>query len=866
MPTRWWQFRRRRNTYDAGFDSELRFHLDKLIEDKVSAGLSKEEAQREAVLEFGGREQLKEELRDVQRIRVMETVIVHLRSAFRFIRKWPSFSAAVILTLALGIGANTAVFSAINSVLLRPLPFPNGDELVTLQQFDRRQNTPASFVAPRRLEDWNLLNSTFQAITGYYTQDASETSGALPDKVTEALVAPRFLQVWGVAPLLGRDFTPAEEHFRGPDAVLISDRLWRRRFNADPGAVGKSLRLEHYRFTIVGIMPASFLFPDRDVDVWTPSPMDAPYAQSRESTWFTVIGRLKPAITLRQARADLANVQAGLGREFPKPDANLRVEIQPLKDTTVGGIRSSLWFVFGSVSLLLLIACTNVAALLLARTTEREREIAIRFSLGASRGSLILQLLTECFVLALGGSIVGLAIAAAASYWLRALTESIPRAEEIRVDGHILAYTLCCTVAATLLCGLLPAWRGTRRGISGELAHTGRTQVSARNSWQWLLVSVQVALAVTLLAGAGLLLRSFQELGRVSPGFDVNHVLTFRMSANWGETSERTKLAQRINRTLDELRTLPGVLGAGASATLPGVPSDSMTEVRITENRDEARGKIVADSRFVSDGYFGVMQIPALAGKSCRQSKYETAVVNRSFANSYFSGAEAVGHHLQFVDGFDKSPAEIVGVVGDAREQGLDREPKPTIYWCLGVSVPSPYFMIRTQGDPKAPADMIRRKLHKIEPSRSVFDIYPLEQHLSDNFAEARLRTLVLTLFAVTAVSLACIGLYGTLSYFVSIRKREVGLRLALGAAREEIINTFLLQGLRVSVLGSLAGFCLALSFSKVLSGMLYGVSSADPRTFAAVTLLTIVVSSLASLIPALRAANVEPAQVLRDE
>jgi putative ABC transport system permease protein len=613
-------------------------------------------------------------------------------------------------------------------------------------------------------------------------------------------------------------------------------------------------------------MAASFLFPDHDVDVWCPSPVDAPYGQSRESTWFNVIGRLKLGVTVAQARANLANVQAQLGREFPKTDANLAVEIQPLKETTVGGVRRSLWILFGSVSLLLLIACTNIAGLLLARTAEREREISVRFSLGASRASVVAQLLTECFVLALAGSALGLFVAAAASKAFGALAKSLPRVEEITLDWRIVIYTLACAVAATLLCGLFPAIRGTRRSIASELAHASRTQVSTRNPVQWMLAGIQVALAVTLLVGAGLLLRSFEELGRVSPGFEVSHVLTFRISGNWGETGDMKKLTQRINRTLDELRASPGVRGAATSATLPGVLADFRTEIKL-EGRAESESKIVADSRFVSNGYFATMQIPILAGEGCRESvDLGSVVVNRSFANTYLSGSPAIGHHVEWLSNSFVPPADIRGVVADSREQGLNSEPAPTVYWCVSAPDPSPYFLIRTQGEPMATAQMLRRKIHSIEPARSVFDIAPLEQHLSDSFAENRLRTILLTLFALTAISLACVGLYGTLSYFVTVRRREVGLRLALGAVRGQIVTRFLLKGLGVSVVGCIAGLCLAAGFARVLSGMLYAVSTADAKTFFFVMFLVLGIAALASLLPALRAARVEPMQVLRDE
>ena len=407
----WWKFLFRGKKVDQQLDSEVQFHIEELAAENRKAGMAPEEARRKAILEFGGPLQVKEELRDVYGVRILETTLANLKSAFRFIRKSPSFSAAIVFTLALGIGANSAVFSAINAVLLKPLPFPDGDQLMSLDQFHTKAQNPETHVAPVRLEDWNGMNSTFQAITGYYTQDESETSGAMPEEVTRAWIAPRFLQVWGIAPAMGRDFTADEERFGGPTAVLISDRFWRRRFAADPNAVGKKLRFGSFSNTIVGIMPASFLFPDSDVDLWTPSPLDSPFSQSRESTWYSVVGRVKPGTTVEQARANLATVQAQLGKAHPITDADLAVQIQPLKELTVGGVRKSLWLLFGSVTLLLLIACTNIVALLLARAAQRQHEISIRFSLGATRARIVGQLLTEVFVLAVAGAALGLIVA-----------------------------------------------------------------------------------------------------------------------------------------------------------------------------------------------------------------------------------------------------------------------------------------------------------------------------------------------------------------------------------------------------------------------------------------------------------------------
>jgi putative ABC transport system permease protein len=855
----------RHGRVDRDLDRELRFHIIERADELRAEGMSEDEAIRSAQAQFGNYTLQRERTRDMVISRWIDIALRNLRYSFRALAKSPGFAVTVVLTLALGIGANSAVFSAIDAVLMRPLPFPDGDRLVSLEQHSPK--LPAPFLATVRLQEWNRLNSTLQAITGYYVQDDSEVTGELPERLRRALVAQRFIQVWGIAPELGRDFSPAEEHFGGPNAILISHRLWQRRFGGDRNVIGKRLRFGQWSNTIVGVMPASFLFPDHDVDLWSPSPPDAPYAQSRESTWFTTVGRLKPGVTAAQARENLSAVQAGLGRQFPKTDADISVSVKPLKETTVGGVRGSLWILFGSVTLLLLIACTNIASLLLSRGTHRRHEIAVRFSLGASRGSIVIQLLTEVLVLAVAGAIAGLLVAAGASSVFRGLAKTLPRVEEIRLDWRIVLYSLTCAVAATLLCGLLPAIRGARKRLSGSLLHASRTQVSARSPVQLVLVGVQVALAVTLLAGASLLFRSFQELGRVSPGFAADHVLTFQISSNWGETADWKGGQQRVNRILDSFRAVPGVEAATVSHTLPGVPTDYSSELKVLEGRAESEPKVIAESRFVPASYFGAMKIPLVAGELCREEvNGSSVVVNRSFANTFMAGGSPMGHHLKGTAFLNAAPGEIRGVVGDAREVGINREPVPTVYWCSTAAEPGIYYMVRTRGEPMAMAETLRRKIHEIEPQRSVYNFTPLEEHLSEAFSENRLRTVLLSAFAITAVSLACVGLYGMLSYFVSLRRREIGLRLALGAVRGQIRMQFLVQGLGVSLLGCLAGLGLVMAFTKVLSGMLYGVSPSDPAILAGVAAMMLAVAAASSLLPASSAARLEPMEVLRDE
>ena len=862
-----------RKPLDRELDEEISSHVQFAIDENVARGMTPEEARRQALIRFGGVQQARERQREARGLPWLDVLMQDMRFALRMLRRDKGFACVAIVVLALGIGANSAVFSAIDAIVLRPLEFPHGDELVEMHEYYQRDKAPETDVATVRLEDWNRMNATFQGITGYYTEDESYESGALPEKVTEALVAQRFFEVWGVAPELGRVFSAEEEHWGGPSAALISDRFWRTHLNADPKVLEKRLKLGQFSYTIVGVMPASFLFPEQDVDVWTPSAVDAPFAQARNETWFIAIGRLKPGVTVAQARADMDAVQAQLGKQFPKTDANMTVEINPLKQVVLGGAEGSLWLVYGSVSLLLVIACMNLAALLLARTTDREHEIAVRFSLGASRRAIVMQLLSEVFVLAIAGAALGLLIAAGASHIFLMLSKNLPRASEITLNWRVVGYSLGCAVAVTLFCGLVPALRSTRRELANSLAQGNRTQVSARSPLQWVLVSVQVAFAATLLIGAGLLLRSFEKLGRVEPGFDPSHVLTLRVSASWGETTDMKAMTQHVERRLNAIRQIPGVEAAATSLFLPGVPTLFRNEVKIDEGPQDASNRIVAEGRFVSSGYFATMGIPVLQGKDCEEdSAVHGAVVNRSFAALYLGGSSPVlGHHVESVNDRTEGEAfmpasEVRGIASDAREEGLNSPPGPTVYWCVPSPDPDVYYLVRTQGDPLGMADTIRKKMHELEPGRSVYDIAPLQEHLDDAFAENRLRTQLLTLFAVSAVSLVSLGLYGTISYLVRMRQREVGLRLALGALPRQVATRFLVQGLRVAAIGGVAGLVLGAGLGRGLMGMLYEVSPVDPATYAGVLLLILVVAALASLVPAMRAARVDPTRVLREE
>lgn len=859
----------RRHDVERDLDDELQFHLERQKDKYIASGIPSMEAARRVRIDFGTTDAIKDQCRDAWGIRAIDETGRNIRYAARTLAKRPGFTTVAVLTLGLGIGANGAVFSALNAVVLRPLAFPDAHQLLSIDQYEPGATQPfwRGYVAPARLEDWQRMAGAFQGITGYYLDDLTETSGELPERISRAWVAPRFFDVCAVAPRSGRIFTRDEERFGGPPAAIVSERLWNRRFGKDDRQQ-HALRIGNRSVPIVGVMPQSFVFPNGDVDIWSPSPPDAPYAQSRTATWFRTIGRLRPGLTLEQAASELNRVQAALGQQYPATDAKLAIRLMSLKAATVGEVTKSLWMLFAAVSLLLLVACTNIASLLLARNAERRREISVRLSLGASRAAVVRQLLTETLFLASMGSALGIAIATVAFQAFRTLGAGLPRMTEIRLDWSLVVYCFTCAVGAATLFGLVPALRTARLVVHEANLHR-RTTTMSTHRLQWTLVGVQVALSVTLLFGAGLLIRSFDRLARVPLGFDPSRVMTFRITGNWGETTDMVALRRRVLTTLETLRRVPGVAAAATSMAVPGAPFQFDTELRIAEAPADDQRRITARSRVVSSGYFDVLHIPVIAGTQCKDNEpVPGAVVNRSFEGLYLTGRTAVGAHIrEMASGPIVGSGTIVGVVGDAREQGLNEPPAPTVYWCNNAPNPTPLFLVRTYAeDPAAIAETVRRRIHEIEPARAVYELMPLEQRLGDTLAENRLRTILLSSFALTAVLLAAVGLYGTLSYIVNMRRREIGVRMAMGAVRRTTVMMFLKQGIAVTAAGCAAGVWLSAAMGQGLAGMLFDVTPLDPSTFAAVLVLVIAIGAVASIWPAIRAARVDPIQVLREE
>jgi len=873
--------RRLANTFRAGrldrdIDREISFHITERADQLHDQGMTRDDALRRARLRFGNPVVQRERTRDVDVAGWADATVRNIRYAVRALAHTPSFTVAVVLTLALGIGANTAVFSAIDAVLLRPLPFPEGERLVVVTQ--AQEGSGETRIAPVRLQDWDRLNATFEGIAGYYVDDVVDTSGELPERFRRAFVTRGFFDILRVTPALGRRFVASEHSQGGPIALIISNRRWRS-LGADPLIVGRTVKTPYISLTTIGVMATDFEFPAKDVDVWSADDADAPWAQSRALTWFTGIGRLRPGVTAAQAQADLNRVQAQLAQQYPNTDRRIRVEVAPLKDAVVGDSRASLLLLFGSVSVLLLIACTNIAALLLSRAASREQEIAVRYSLGGSRRAVAAQLLTEATVLAVSGALAGLLVAVLASRAFRSFAPELPRVNEIAIDGRILLYTVASTVVVALLCGLFPALRGAR-GVR-PLPSPARTQVSQRHSIQWLLVGVQVTLSVILLAGAGLLLRTVAALSHVDPGFDSSRVLTLRVSGTYGwETTGAA--VQRINRIIDAVAALPGVETVAITSTLPGVRDEQQVEFGLAEGRAASAPRMFAETRVVSPAYFQTLRIPLLAGELCRRPAdaggkagvVTEVLVNQRFAQMYLPERETIGLHL--AGGLDSlvmnghlsgaPPSRIVGIVGNARERGADRDPAPTVYTCFSAPNPAPWHVIRTSGDPMAMAETIRRKIHELEPQRSVYDVTPLESRIGDAYAQNRMRTWLLTAFAVTALSLVCAGVYGTLSYAANLRRREVALRLALGALRRSVVHQLMTTSIRIVGTSSVIGLVLALIFTQSLSTMLYGVTPTDPATLSGVLVVVVAVAFVAALVPAVRATFIQPMRALRED
>lgn len=788
------------------------------------------------------------------------------RSAVRSLVHRPALAAAVIVTLTLGIGANSAIFSAVDAILLKPLPYPEADRLVSVYESNLARRQSTQLVAPGRLEEWNRMNRTFTGLAACYFENMTDTTRVLPERVAAMRVSPRFFSVFGVPAAVGRTLAAPEELFGGPRAVVLSDAFWKKRFAANPGAVGQALTLGGSSYTIVGIMPASFRYPTATTEVWLPTQAPEGFLRARGARLYTAIGRLKPGVTPDQGQADLSAVEAQLARQYPETDSGWAAAVVPLKEEQIAGVRRSLWLLLGAVVLVLLAACGNVACLMLADAARREHEIAVRFALGASRARVIAQLLFEGGLLALAGSCLAIVVARFGLAALRTAAPQLPRAGELRIDLRIVLLTLAVGTMTTVLFALAPAVQATRGAVAARLGHGGRGQVGGRQRLQRLLVGAQVALAIVLLAGAGLLVRSFGLLQQVSPGFDPENVITFRVSSQWTESTNSTMSRQL--RTLARLDAVPGVVSAAFSILLPAGVDLPPAEFTIV-GRDD-REHLFAYSRGVSADYFRTLRIPVLQGELCRDDPgkpFRQVAVTRAWADRFFPGDSPVGHFVQPLSLAGLAPQEVTAVVGDVRENGLAKEPPALMYTCgLQPYWPDPFFLVRIDPGRDVGVASVRAALREIEPQRAMYSVRLLKETLNESMSQQRLNAILLALFAATALLLAAVGLNGVMSQFVSARRREIGVRLALGARPSHILTTVAGQAAIVTVAGIVVGLAGALALGRTLATLVFGVSTRDPITLAVVPLLLAIVSAAATLVPARRAAQVDPMVALRED
>jgi predicted permease len=811
----------------------------------------------------------------------MQRLLHDLHFAIRQLRKSPGFAVTTILTLALGIGATTAIFSLVNAVLLRPLPFPQQDRLVWLQELDR----PAQGAAvPGNLSypdffDWRHQQHSFSGLASYRDNGVTLTGVGDAQQLTSEIVSSDFFQVLGARPMLGRGFSSDEEK---PDthAAILSYSLWQSSFGGARDIVGRTIRIDSQSYTVAGVMPPNFSFPIQNppVALWTSIGDDTQFFPQRGASVLEVIGRLQPGVSLAKAKADLDVIASNLATQFPDTNkVHPSVIAKPVLDQLVGDTRPALRILFAAVGLVLLIACANVAGLLLARASRRRSDIALQAALGASPNEIIRQILVESVVLSMIAGAFGIALSAAAVRWLPRLVPNnlLPRMDQIGVDGTVLAFATVASVLTGLLFGVLPAWRMSRFDPLLALREGSRgttTGLRQHRLQSWLLVS-ETALGLVLLVGSGLLIRSFVRVLNVDTGFDSHHVLTASLSV----PSKRYPRAQRIDfyhRLFARLAALPGVESVSAGFPLPLSGNNIDISIAI-EGRPVAKGDQPSEQiAVITPDFFRTLKIPILRGRAFTaaddtQGK-PVIIINDKFARKYFPGENPIGKRIQpgLGDGAVKSSMrEVVGVVGNVKRAGLTADVEPQYYlpWEQAV-ITSPALVIRSAQDPASLIASVRAQISGMDRQVPLYRAATMEESVSRSAAHPRFQTLLLTSFAAMALLLCGIGLYGLLSYMVVQRSAEIGLRVALGAQRTDVLKLILGRGLLLAVAGVVIGLAASAFLTRYLSSILFNVQPLDAATFASVTAILLFVSLISSSVPAYRAARLDPMKTLRDQ
>jgi putative ABC transport system permease protein len=863
-----------RSRMEREMDAELHFHLDAYTEDLVRTGVSREEAMRQARLEFGGIEQSKEQCRDARGVNFLYSLQQDLRLALRMLRKSPGFTAVAVITLALGIGANTAIFSVVDAILLRPLPYPQSTQLVHLWETAPSRGSFRNVVNAINFLDWQDHSKSFQsmaAITGLPTNLSAQGQ---PIVVPGLQVSPEFFSVLKVLPFLGRTFT-ADDGIAGHDQVVIlSYELWQRQFGGDAAVIGEKLDVNGRPSTVIGVMPRGFSFPNTKAEVWTPLPL-ARTEEWKDGRYLTVIARLKPGVTLQQASQDMLSVGNITAQARPDTNKGWSAEVIPMLEDTTHDVQRPLWVLLASVVFLLLIACSNVANLLLMRGSGRLREMAVRSALGAARLRLIQQLLVESLLLSLAGMAAGLLLAQLGLHTLLALipqNASLPRSEPITIDGRVLLFTFLAAVFTSIVFGLVPALHLFRVDLQSALKQGSlRGGVGGHQTLRRSFVVAEVTLALLLSVGAGLMLRSFSRLVAVDPGFHPEHLLTMHIFASPARYSDDLKRSVYFDRILTEIRNSPGVRTAGSTHFLPLTESTSGSCFALGGGPPPAPSESPsAQFLIISSGYLPAMGIPLLTGRDFEQRDAfdapPVAIVNSAFVKSFLPRQDAVGKQLR-VCWTTTKPVEIVGVAADARQADLQQAPQPTIFLSNSQS-PMFFatFVLRAEGDPRQIARSAEDAIHRVDPDQAVSDVQTMDKILSDSISSPRFEAILLSVFASLAIVLAIIGIYGVVSYSVSQRTNEIGIRIAMGAHSRDIARLVLREALLLAAIALFLGFGASLVLSRLLQSLLFEVTPTDPVTLASAASVILAVSALAALLPARRAMSVDPMVALRYE
>lgn len=811
----------------------------------------------------------------------MQQLIQDLRYAVRGLIKRPGFTVIAVMTLALGIGANSAIFSVVNGVLLRSLPLPDSQSLYAINRgaaIFNRYDAPLSYP---QYEDVVQQTRSFQSIGAWVDSDANLSDSGRPERVMLRIVLPSLLPTLGVDTVRGRNFLP-EETTKGRDRVaLITYGLWQRRFGGADDTVGKSVYLDNTEYQIVGILPRDFQF-EAPVDLWVPLTTTDPEVNVRNSHFLRVIGRLRPGVTEKAVAADLDAVAKYETDNFPDmfpASTGFAFRARPYLDSIVGDIRLPLYILLAAVGFVLLIACTNVANLLLAKAAPRQREIAIRTALGARSFHLVRQLLTESILLALIAGVIGVLLAAWGTSALVALSpDSLPRAREIGFDWRVLMFTGGIALTTGIIFGLVPALWGPRVELTDALKEGGRGNTSGGGSLRKSLVVVEVALSVILLVGAGLMLRSFSLLRNVNPGFRTDHALTLRVSLPIPEgritPADEDRFVSFFDRALARINELPGVTAAGATNMIPldGNGTDRLIEIEGYEPRDQS-DMPDAQNRQATPGWFAAMGIPLLRGRLIEHSDDNKAprvlVVNEAFTKQYFPNGDAIGKRIRLGKLTSEFPwGTIVGVVGDVRGFALEEPPLPTMYWPVAQirATPSLAIVVRTENDPAALASPVRDALGEIDKTQPIYDMQTLDQLVAKSLDQRRFTLTLMVLFGVIALVLSSIGIYGVMAFAVTQRTQEIGVRMALGASPIDVLKMVVGSGMFLALIGVVVGLIGAFALTRLMASLLFGVSPTDLMTFGLVTAVLLIVALLACYIPARRATKVDPLVALRYE